>query len=211
MSHSSLAIAGVLALSLSALPVVQERASQRKKADFPTTLKAVGESWNAGRYANCLAGLRELTQMATIQRAQTIRAALPEPAGWKIEEDKGAQDALRANPILASMTASVGNIIERSYHQDGGKGRMEVTGTIDSPLVSMMSMMFANPAMLDGELITYNQHKAVLKKEGGGLVLQILIDDKHVIEVRAFGIDDDALFAIFDQAAIDRIATALQE
>ena len=87
MSHSSLAIAGVLALSLSALPVVQERASQRKKADFPTTLKAVGESWNAGRYANCLAGLRELTQMATIQRAQTIRAALPEPAGWKIEED----------------------------------------------------------------------------------------------------------------------------
>jgi hypothetical protein len=59
------------------------------------------------------------------------------------------------------------------------------------------------------ELIEYEAHRAVLRTEGTGFHLQILINDAHVCEVRAQGVGEDTLFAMFDQAVVDRLAKAL--
>jgi hypothetical protein len=72
-------------------------------------------------------------------------------------------------------------------------------------------MMFGNPAMLDpnSELIEYDGHKAILKKDGDQLNLQILVSGKHVLDASLDGGDEKMLFAVFDQAAVDKIASAL--
>lgn len=208
MSKSSIIAVSVLALSFSVV-FAQERASKQKAKEFSEVAEEVSRNWNAARYGHCLEGLRELTAMASAKRSEVLRAAFPQPAGWTIQVEKKKQTV--NNPMLASMAASVGTMVEQRYDNDLEQARMTIKATIDSPLVSMMGMMFTNPALMEGELVKYGDHKAILKESGRNLELQIMIGDKHVVEVKASGIDADALFAIFDQAAIDKIATALSE
>jgi len=84
--------------------------------------------------------------------------------------------------------------------------------TTDSPMVQMFNMWIQNPAMLGegAELIKYGPHAAVLRTQGSGrLQLQILLLGKHLCDVTSEGLDEDGLFALFDQAAVDRLASVL--
>ena len=76
--------------------------------------------------------------------------------------------------------------------------------------MGMAKMMFENPAMIgpDAELVTYEQCKAILKKEGSRWSLQILIDDT-MIEARFGQEDDEFALKMFDQAALDRLHRAI--
>jgi hypothetical protein len=73
-------------------------------------------------------------------------------------------------------------------------------------------MMFGNPAALgqDGEVVGYGAHRAIFKREGSRLSLQIVLSDRHLVNVEFPGQDEEALFALFDQRAVDRIAAALE-
>ena len=61
------------------------------------------------------------------------------------------------------------------------------------------------------EVVTYNQFKALFKKEQGGklFVLQIPIGGKHHLEAKVRGMDEDTFFKVFSQEFVDRIAKAL--
>ena len=155
--------------------------------------------------------LQEAIGLCMQKRTDAILAALPAaPAGWEIQPDR--KNDMRNNPLAAAMSASVGNIVNRTYKKLDGNDRVEVTVTADSPMVSMFNMWITNPAMLgeDGELIEYEKDdKAVLKNPGSRLELQIMISKAHICEVRANGLTDDELFAMFDQAAVDKLKAAL--
>lgn len=191
----------------------QKRAAQKEALDFPSLLSGASASWQAGKYGTCLSQLQEATKLVNIKRTEVILAALPAaPEGWQAEPDRAVED-LKQNPFAASMMSAIGNVIQRTYKQDSGRGRVQVTVTADSPLVSMFQMWLTNPAMLEkgAELIEYNEHKAVLKPQSGGFNLQILIAGKHICEVQASTLSDEELFRMFSQEIVDRLAGALSD
>ena len=203
----------LLAAAAVALPA-QKRASEQEKPTFERSWNAAREHWNAGRYGACSKHVSEVLGIVALKRAEALRAAFPAaPEGWTIEEDRSNEQAL-GNPLLGAMTAGVGNIITRAYNQTETRARMDATLTADSPMVQMMSMMFGNAAMLPKgtELIEYEAHKGLLKKQGDDRwELTIMIAEKHIVQVNARGLSDDALFAVWDQATVDRLAKALED
>ena len=110
--------------------------------------------------------------------------------------------------MMGGLAGAFGNVIEQNYQ---GTHRVNVTVTADSPMVQMFSMALSNPALMDkdSELIEYGTHKALLKTKGDRRELQILLFERHLVNVNAREIDEDALFALFDQRAIDSLAKAL--
>jgi hypothetical protein len=195
-------------LAVAAVP--QERAAKKTPADFGKTLDSAKKAWGAGDYGACMASLKEAISLVTVKRVETILAALPAaPEGFEIVPDK-SMDQMRANQMMGAMAAAIGSTVTRDYR---GPYRIRATVTADSPMVQMLNMWIANPATLDpdSELITYGPHKAVLKTTGGGKQreLMIVLNEKHVVQVDYASDDEDALFAMWDQAAIDKLAAAL--
>jgi hypothetical protein len=206
---TSLLVVALAGLTLAA--GAQQRVKAKGPADFGTSLGAAEAAWKKESYGACIAALKDALGVATLKRIGAIRAALPSPDGWRSIEDRSAEEA-RANPMAAAMMAGVGTQLGHEYRREDG-GSLKVSLTLDSPLVQMFNMWVANPAMLEkgAELIKYGDHNAVLKTGDNRLELQILIDGAHLCEVRARGgVDEDALFAVFDQAAVDRLAAALR-
>lgn len=189
---------------------LQTRVS-KEPPKFEEVHAQLAEQWGKKAYGSCTESLQQMQRIVAKARRQEILNALPKPAGWTIKEDD-SMDQADANPMAAAMLGSVGTIVKREYRAEEGKGRINVTVTADSPMVQMFSMWVANPAMLEkgAELISYEEHKAVLKPKGSdGLNLMILIAEKHICEVDVRGIDDEQLFGVFDQKSVDDLATAL--
>ena len=209
MSKRFLPILAVFATLVLTSAALQKRAKSTSAEDFPGIMKAASAAWDAGDYGTCLAQLKKATGLANGKRSEAIRAALPAtPAGWMLEPAKKNQ---AENAMAAAFTGAVGNITQARYKEEGGRGSIEISLMADSPMVQMINMAIANPAMLgeNGELIEYEAHRAILKTERSGLSLQILIHKKHLCDVKVRGMDDDALFAMFDQATVDKLAAVL--
>lgn len=204
-------------VALAVLPVatvaLQERASKKKEKDFPAVMTAASEAWKDHRFGACLGSLREATHLAYVKYAQAIQAALPAaPAGFTAKPDTSYGDSAAA-PLVGALSAGFGTVISQSYQPEGRGRAIQVTVTADSPLVQMLGMVINNPAMLPkgSELIKYGAHSALLEQKSGGKSrgLQILIHGKDLVDVQFPSDDEDALFAMFDQAAVDRLAQAL--
>lgn len=197
----------ILPLALVAVLPFQERIKPgANKPKFDETLKAVEASWNAENYGDCVKKLQALTTLAMEKHAEAIRAALPAaPAGYEMVPKKK-----EANPFAGALMSTVGNLIEARYRKSGS-GEISVEVMANSPMVQMLGMMFSNPAMLEegSELVKYNAHTAILKTSGSRLELQILIHEAHVVTVRWPDADADALFAMWNQAAVDKLAGVL--
>lgn len=211
MSRKLFSILALVACATFTSAAIQKRVKAKGAEDFPAIMAAANQSWNKQEYKACIKSLNKAVELAVGKHTEVIRAALPKaPTGWEVVADRNNQ---AANPFAAMMSGAVGTIINQKYRQtDGGRSRLEVTVTVDSPLVQMFGMWLNNPAMLppESELIEYGTQKAVLKKEGNGWNLQILIHGAHICEVRATGMDEDALFKVFDQAAVDKLAEVLR-
>ena len=204
--------------SLLLVATPQERTKKKGPEDFAKTIERAKASWQAENYGACMKDLQACTNLVVQKRREAIRAAMPAaPAGWTIQEETSMEDPA-SNPMFAAMTASIGSVVERTYEQSGGEGRLDVSVMADSPMVQMLSMMFANPSLVgpEAETVGYGAHKGLLNKEDGSLNLQVLIAATHVIEVKLQipgGMKVDAaeglLFGLIDQAAVDKLAAVL--
>ena len=202
----------LLGAGMLAVPAFQKRVKQPDASDFPSMHQAAREAWDAGKYGTCMEKLKECIGLVSVKRRDTILAAFPgAPEGFTFPEDKTVNAA--QNAMLGTIAAGIGNVIDRRYNEENGRGSINMTLTADSPMVQMFSMMINNPAMLDAnsELIEYNEHKAVLKKNNDtNLQLQIVIDGKHHVDINARNVSEDELFKFMDQAAVDRLSKALK-
>lgn len=208
MKTQSIALSLLLTGSV-AFAAVQERVKKQSAADFPSIHAEVGRAWEAKKYGTCLERTRELLALISEKRTAAILAAFPPaPAGFEVVPQKKSAEA--ANPFAAAMAVSVGSVVEQGYKSSEGRGQVQMTVTADSPMVQMFSMWVTNPAMLgaDAELIKYDQHNAVLKKEGSGWSLMILIDSS-ICELKTRSESDEFLLAMMPQAQVDRLAAAL--
>ena len=202
---SSLAVAALCATAI-ALPQTREKKPQER--DFPAVLDSAKAHFEAGRFADCMSDLKTCTTLAQKNWIAAIRAALPAaPQGWTKTPPPKEDPAAQA--MLAGLSLGVGTQVEQVYTME--RKKITVTVAADSPMISMMGMLFANPAMRQPhqELIEYGSHKAILDTSNANrLDLQILISGKHLVQVHCPE-NDEFLFAMFDQTAVDNIAAAL--
>ena len=209
MSRRSLPVLAVLATLVLCSAALQKRVKAASPADFPGILKEVTATWNAGQFGACLAHLKKANGLVLEKQSGAIRAALPvAPAGWKMDPAKKNSGG---DAMAAAFAGAIGNVTQVNYGEEGGRGSVSVSLVSDSPMVQMFNMWAANPAMLGdgGELIEYEAHTAVLKKERSGFNLSILIHKKHMCTIKVRGMDEDALFAMFNQSVVDELAKVL--
>lgn len=209
MKKLALVLIPFVAASLLA-SAAQKRVKAVTADDFKSVIESVSKSWDAKDYGQCTGQLRTALSLCMVKRSEAILAALPPaPEGYEAVPDR-ALEQLAGNPMASALAASVGSVVVQQYR---GPEAIKVTVTADSPLVGMFSMWVTNPAMLDenSELIEYGPHSALLKQTGGGRgrELMILINGAHICEVTYRGTDEDFLFELFDQAAVDALARVL--
>lgn len=209
MSRRSLPLFALLATLVLTSAALQKRVQTAEAEDFPAIMKSASAAWEANDFGACVAHLKKATGLANEKRSEAIRAALPAaPAGWMLEP---AKKNPAENAMAAALGGAIGNVTQANYREEGGRGSISVSIMSDSPMIQMFNMWASNPAMLgeNAELIEYEAHRAVLKKESSGLSLQILIHKKHMCDVKVRGLDEDAMFKMFDQATIDKLAAIL--
>ncbi|MCB9915456.1 MAG: hypothetical protein H6828_09955 [Planctomycetes bacterium] len=197
-----------LALVL-ALPFVQERVS-KKAPTFEELHPAIASAYAEGRYGLAMNKTRELLAVLSPKWTESILAALPAaPEGYEIvPQKKPAGGSAMANGALAAMAASVGTVVEQKYKGDGDT--LQVTVTADSPMAQMFAMWITNPALLGegAEAVKYGAYDAILKQEGQGWSLQILIGSS-LVEAKGRKATDELLLKLFDQQAVDKLAKEL--
>lgn len=193
-------------LLLLAIPAAaQKRAAAAKEPTFPEAVEQAKKAFDGQDYAAAVSALQAaLRQVQKLQRI-AILEALPKPQGFAFtdEEPQGEEAALGV--------ALLGLGVKRSYTKGEDKS-LDVEVMANSPMVAMMSMMLANPAIVKadgGEIVEYGKHKALLKKAGDGQELTILMHDKHLVKATVRGMTVDELLAVFDQAAVDRLEKPL--
>jgi hypothetical protein len=195
-----------LLLLFAALPLAQERVTKKGPPEFKDVHAEVARAYEAGKLGLAVSKSKELLGVLQTKWGEAILAALPAaPEGFELVPQK-KQDPQAAG-MLAAMAGAVGTVVEQKYKGDG----VTITATVqaDSPLIQMFSMWVANPSMLGegAELVKYGDVNAVLKKEGRGWSLQILIGTSLV---DAKGAKDDAmLLRMFDQAVVDELSRVL--
>ncbi len=209
MRHNRLLLSILFAAAAAMPAVAQKRSSAPKELTFTDALVAAQKAFEAGEFGGAISALQAAIRDVQKKQRLAVLAALPKPAAFTVKDDDPKDET--ANPFAAGL-AALGSTITRHYEGKDGKG-MDVEVMANSPLVSMMSMMLSNPAIAKadgGELVEYGAHKALLKKNGDdGQELTIVMYDKHLVKVTTRSMNADELFAVFDQAAVDRLEKPL--
>ena len=187
--------------------VAQERVQPKGPADFGALHADVKKQYDAGHYGKAYATANDLVGLIGTRRSQAIREALPAaPEGYEKVPFKEPKNQAMQNQMLRGI--GMGNIIEQTYRGPGGQ--IKVTATADSPLIQMFQMVLNNPAMLgeNQELIKYGELMALLEAQGNRKTLKIVIGNSMVESVFN-GHDDDFIFAMWNQAAVDKVERAV--
>jgi hypothetical protein len=114
---------------------------------------------------------------------------LPEPLeGWRA-------DAPQAQTAGMAMLGG-GTQISRSYYTDGG-GQVEIQIIADSPMLTAMSMMIGNPAMMQGEKGTKpyrkGRIKGMIKEQRDNIEISLLVANRILITASGSGVKDKAV------------------
>lgn len=205
MRHALATLAVLVTLFTPA--AAQERSAPKKAPTFPEAIDAAKKAVDADKLGAAIAALQAaIKDLQKKQRTQVL-AALPKPDGWQIEDQQPDEQA----DNLAAGLLGGGFTVTRRYRN--GDKSMNVEVTANSPLIGMLSMLFANPTLIQadgGEIVKYGAHKAILKKSGdNGQELSILMHETHLIKVSSEGLSADDLLKVFDQACVDRLEKPL--
>lgn len=201
----------LLAFTLSAAlfvpAVAQERTAPKKPPTFAEAIDTAKQAADAEQLGKAIAALQAAIRDLQIKQRVAILAGLPKPEGWSIHDTVDDPLAEAGNPAMHAM----GLTVQRRYAKGGATMTVDVTA--NSPMVPMLAVVFANPALITadgGELVKYGVHKASLKKAGDdGLELQILMHELHLVRVEATGIGADDLLKIFNQTFVDGLEKPL--
>lgn len=202
-----LALPVTLVLGATLGAFAQQRIKPKGVADFDTLYAAVGQHWKASNWGQCYTGARDLLGVISQRRAQAIRAAMPDPEGYRREAEP--QDDPQATAMLAAMTAGIGNVIQQEYSGPDGK-HLRITVTADSPMLAMFRMVLDNPAMLqkNQELVKYTEGNALLETQGTQVTLRILFGET-MVEAEFDQADADHALAVMTQQVVTAIHDAV--
>lgn len=145
--------------------------------------------YQAGDFAGAMNELDFASQQIRQLRAGEIAKVLPEPlSGWT--GDKAETTAMGAT-LFGGVTGA-----SRTYRKD--QARVEVSLVSDSPMLSMVSMMVANPMMLGGsgqEAVRVKGNRGLLEWEGDSGSLKLVVGGNVLVTVEGTGCEKGDLVA----------------
>jgi hypothetical protein len=199
----------LLFVNFAAPCAAQTREKKTSEKDFPVVVKEASEAFEAKKHSLAIDKLQAALQIAIEALQKEVLAVMPAaPEGFKA---RAAANEGASNPLATAMLGTLGAPIEQRY--DGPKGAyVKITCVAKSPMVSMMGAVFTMAGHdPNKEVIGYGSHKGVLEKQSGGkrFELQVLVAEKHLVTVEASAVSEETLFAMIDQAFIDKLAKIL--
>lgn len=176
--------------------------------DITDQLEAARKAYEAGDLRSAAQTL-QFTAAAIQEKINlSLLDLLPAPLeGWAADEPEAQSGG------MAAMIA--GTTLTRRYHREDG-AEVEVTITADSPLLSMMTMMFTNPMLLQSNpgtrVYTHAGHRGTVQHEpdskrweinlmlGGNVLIQVVgsnVEGREVVEQYLKALDLQAVQQAF--------------
>ncbi|MEA3278529.1 MAG: hypothetical protein U9Q81_25170 [Pseudomonadota bacterium] len=175
----------ITAVTLAAMLTTQAQADE-----VTDQLESARKAYESGELRSAVQTLQ--FAVASIQEKinLSLLKLLPEPLeGWQADEPQ-AQSA-----GMAAMIA--GTNLTRRYYRDGG-AEVELSIMADSPLMSMMTMMLANPMMMQTDpgtrLFTHGGHRGMVKheKDSERWEINLMVGSKILMQVTGTGVKERA-------------------
>lgn len=130
--------------------------------------------YEEGKIAEAKEALDFASQLVAQQKAGLLGDVLPDPFdGWSV--DDGESSAANIGMFGGGISAS------RTYRKDDAECNVSVVG--DSPMMSMLTMMFANPAMAGASGAKVQRvagQRALVTKEGE---VQVVTPNSYLVSV----------------------------
>jgi hypothetical protein len=159
--------------------------------DVEASIDAALEAYRAGDVKTAKEELDFASQLLGQRKAQQLRSLLPEPlSGWERQDDE-------AGDAQAIAAFGGGQMAGATYAK--GSDTVEVQIMADNQMVTAMSAMFSNAAMMSsmGTVKRIGGEKAVITPDGE---LQALVDGRIMVQITGTA-DAEAKQAYFE--AID--------
>ena len=156
-------------------------------ADIELAISEGSQAYQAGQLSQAASQFDYAATLIRQQQATELGTLFPEPlSGWKA-------DAVKSE---ASSAAFFGGGINatRQYRKDGGS--LEISITKDSPLLQTMAMLFTNPSMasMGGyKMKSIKGQTAMVKQEDKNQELQLLIDNRILVQLTGRGLSEQEL------------------
>ena len=199
----------LMATILVAPTLTQQREKKKGPPDFHKEVAAATQAFDAKKYGACLAHLKQAEIAVTMLRRTLVLEVFPKLTDdYKVKDNKGYEDALN-NPFASFIPMNLAGVIERTYRS--GDKRLKITLTLDSPMAKTFGAMLGMMRDKNTEIVTYQGTKALLKKNGGGFELTMVLGNAHSLVAETTNISDEELLKIISQEQIDRIQKALAE
>lgn len=133
-----------------------------------------------------------VAQLEKLKNKQN-QTLLPEALeGWKSENKGGNNDSQIAMSMLGGGTSIKGKYTRKAE-------RVEIEVLANSPLLSMMTMMLNNPAMMAGQKNTepfrYKKAKGMKKKNGDTIEITLLLAGQIMIKVVGNHLKDEKVLS----------------
>jgi len=187
-----------LALILAAAPAGAD--------DISDQIETARKAYEAGELRSAVQTLQ--FAVASIQERINLSLLdlLPAPLeGWSADEPEA-----QAGGIAAMIT---GTSLSRRYHREDG-AQVEISITADSPLLSMMGMMLANPMLLQSSpgarTFTHAGHRGMVREDADrrGWEISLMVGANVLVQVTGSGLEErqavDDYLAAIDLPAVQR-------
>ncbi|MEE9445691.1 MAG: hypothetical protein V3V19_08495 [Cocleimonas sp.] len=172
----------VLPLSVSSLVLADEISDQ---------ITAGLEAYTEKDYKTALEELKFVTAQIEKLNSEENQKLLPEALeGWTLKEttDNGAQVAM-------AMFGGGGSSMKNEYKRDKEKVIIEVMA--NSPMMSVLSMMIKNPAMMAGQKNTtpfrYKKAKGMIKTKKNKTEMSLILAGQILIKLTGKSLKDDGV------------------
>ena len=159
--------------------------------DITDQIKASLEAYEEKDYKTAVEELKFVTALLEQLNQEENQKLLPEALdGWTIKEDNGS-----SNQVAMSMFGGGGSSIKNEYRRDREKITIEVVA--NSPMMSVMTMMIKNPAMMVRQKNTkpyrYKKAKGMKKTEGKKTEITLILVGQIMIKLIGKNLKDDTV------------------
>ncbi len=168
------------------------------------------KAYKAGNFSEAAQSLEYAAQLIRQQKGEAFTAVFPKaPAGWT---QLDAEGTAVASSLLGGATGATTSYERES---EGIYDNVNISITTDSPMLSMVSMAFANPMFMSGDgqrMIKINGQKALLEydAEDRSGSIQIVLNQNVLVSVDGNGVSEDELRSFAQGIDFDKVSEIAQ-
>jgi hypothetical protein len=178
--------------------------------EFKSILTEAENAYARRDYLDAVDRLREGILVANGVLREALLTAMPLAPTGLVELPNPEPRVDPADPLGSAMALSPSRPIERRYQSRDGRAQFRVLVAPDSPAVQAVGRALARAeGEAQAELVERGPRIGLLTRSQAGFVLRFVVGERHLVEVRGSGVDEEQALARIDAAFLDRVARIL--